>query len=47
MVANNKTEGNEENSKGFRTLMAIMMISTLEAILKVNNISKSMGCNAR
>ena len=45
MVANNNTEGKEENSRGLRTLMAIMMINTLAAILKVNNISKIMGCS--
>ena len=45
MVANNSTVGNEENSKGLRVLMAIMMIKTLAAILKVNKMSSRTGCS--
>jgi hypothetical protein len=40
MVANNKTDGNEENSSGLRVPMAIMMTSKLQPILKVNRMSK-------
>ena len=44
MVASNKTEGKDENSKGLRVPIAIMMISTLVAILNVNNTSsKNVG----
>jgi len=45
MVANNKTDGNEENSKGFLVLIAIMMITRLETILKVKKKSKIMDGN--
>ena len=45
IVANNSTVGKEENSKGLRVLMAIMMISRLAAILKVNKMSSSTGCS--
>jgi hypothetical protein len=41
MVANNKTEGKDENSSGLRVPMAIMMISKLQAMLNVNSTSKS------
>ena len=44
MVANSKIVGKDENSSGFRTRMAIMMISTLAAILKVNKTSSRTGC---
>ena len=43
MVANSSTEGKDENSSGLRTLMAIMMISTAVAILKVKSTSSSIG----
>jgi hypothetical protein len=39
MVANNKTEGKDENSNGLRVPMAIMMINKLMAMLKVNKMS--------
>jgi hypothetical protein len=38
-VANNKTDGKDENSSGLRVPMAIMMISKLIAMLKVNKMS--------
>ena len=43
MVANSSTEGKEENSSGLRTLIAIMMIKSADAILKVNSTSSTMG----
>ena len=45
MVANNNTVGNEENSNGLRVLMAIMMITKLMMMLKVNKKSNKMGGN--
>ncbi len=41
MVANNNTDGKDENSSGLRVPMAIMMISKLQAMLNVNKMSKS------
>ena len=41
MVANNNTEGNDENSSGLRVPMAIMMMTKLQAMLKVNSTSSS------
>jgi len=43
MVANNRTDGNDENSSGLRVPIAIMMITKLQAMLKVNNTSRSSG----
>jgi hypothetical protein len=43
MVANNKTVGKDENSKGLRVLMAIMMITKLITMLKVNKKSNKSG----
>jgi hypothetical protein len=43
MVANNNTVGNEENSNGLRVLMAIMMITKLITMLKVNKKSNKTG----
>ena len=40
-MANNKTEGKDENSSGLRVPMAIMMISKLQAMLNVNKMSRS------
>ena len=44
MVANKSTVGNEENSRGLRVLIAIMMINKLVAMLKVNKMSSTTGC---
>jgi hypothetical protein len=43
MVANNKTVGKDENSMGLRVLMAIMMITKLITMLKVNKKSNKSG----
>jgi hypothetical protein len=45
IVANNKTVGKDENSSGLRVLMAIMMITKLITILKVNKKSNKSGGN--
>jgi hypothetical protein len=44
-VANSRTDGNDENSKGLRVPMAIMMITKLIKILKVNRISSRSAGN--
>ena len=43
MVANSKIAGKDENSKGLRVLMAIMMTTKDTTILKVNSKSSSSG----
>jgi hypothetical protein len=43
MVANNKTDGKDENSSGLRVPMAIMMTNKLQPILKVNRMSNNNG----
>ena len=45
MVANNKIVGNDEKSSGMRVLMAIMMITKLATMLKVNKKSNKSGGN--
>ena len=45
IVAKRSTVGNEENSSGLRVLIAIMMISKLDAILKVNSTSNKNAGN--
>jgi hypothetical protein len=47
IVANNKTVGKDENSSGLRVLMAIMMITKLMTILKVNKKSNKSGGNGK
>jgi len=47
MVANNKMVGKDENSRGLRVLMAIMMITKLMTILKVNKKSNKSGGNGK
>ena len=47
MVANSKTEGKAEKSKGLVVLMAIMMITKLATILKVNKKSSNKGGNGK
>ena len=44
-MANNKTEGKDENSSGFLVLIAIMMITKLDTILNVKKKSKIMDGN--
>jgi hypothetical protein len=43
MVANNKTDGKDENSSGLRVPMAIMMTNKLQPMLKVNRMSNNKG----
>ena len=43
MVANSSTEGNEEKSRGLRVPIAIMMITRLATMLKVNKKSNKSG----
>ena len=43
MVANNKTDGKEENSKGLRVPIAIMMITRPITMLNVNKMSNIKG----
>ena len=43
MVARSNIDGNEDNSKGRDTLMAIMMITSPITILKVNSTSSKNG----
>jgi len=43
MVANNNTDGKDEKSKGLRVLMAIMMMTKLATMLKVNKKSNNNG----
>ena len=43
MVANNNTVGKDENSRGLRVPMAIMMITKLITMLKVNKKSNKTG----
>jgi hypothetical protein len=43
MVANNSTEGKDENSRGLRVPMAIMMMTKLMAMLKVKNTSNKIA----
>jgi hypothetical protein len=43
MVANNKTDGKDENSSGLRVPMAIMMTNKLQPMLKVNRMSNNNG----
>ena len=47
MVANNSTDGKDEKSKGLRVLMAIMMMTKLATILKVNKKSNNSGGKGR
>jgi hypothetical protein len=43
MVANSKTEGNDENSSGLRVPIAIMITTKLIMMLKVNKMSSNKG----
>jgi hypothetical protein len=43
MVAKSKTDGKDENSKGFRVPMAIMMTTRPIMMLKVNKMSNIKG----
>ena len=43
MVAKSKTEGNDENSRGLRVPIAIMITTKLIMMLKVNRMSSSKG----
>jgi hypothetical protein len=43
MVANNNTVGKDENSRGLRVPIAIMMITKLITMLKVNRKSNKSG----
>ena len=45
MVANSSTDGKDENSRGLRVPMAIMMITKLLAMLNVKRMSSSKGGN--
>jgi hypothetical protein len=45
MVANNKTEGKDENSSGLRVPIAIMITTKLIMMLKVNKMSSNNGGN--
>ena len=47
MVANNSTDGKDEKSKGLRVLMAIMMMTKLATMLKVNKKSNNNGGKGR
>jgi hypothetical protein len=47
MVANNSTDGKDEKSKGLRVLMAIMMMTKLATMLKVNKKSNNSGGNGK
>lgn len=42
-MAKSSTDGKDENSSGLRVPIAIMMIKTLDAMLKVNNTSSKNG----
>jgi hypothetical protein len=47
MVANNKTVGKDENSRGLRVPMAIMITTKLIRMLKVNKKSNNNGGNGK